>query len=120
MVYSIHDSSKSSVLAFVDLMEPITCLVVTEDNHKNILMGTRKGQLNLVSFNIENHKVVDNEMDTLEGFDDEIIEIHHHLKRTVFVVTLRKVFLCEYEKKGDRITRFSSKKVFYETVNNIV
>lgn len=78
IVYSIKDTTICSVLAFDDLMEPITCLIVTDNSHNNILMGTKKGLLNVVSLNIINSKVHDNELDTLSRFDDEIIEIHQH------------------------------------------
>lgn len=108
------------MIAFPELMEAITILHFLNNKTNDLLIGTRKGSLAIISFQYTNEKVIERMYNVIMKVEEEIVDIIPHLNQSILVCTKKKVILIHYKLISEGTVKILEKKKLFETDSEIV
>jgi hypothetical protein len=120
ILYTKNNQNRAFIMSFLELMEAITTLAASIADENLILIGTKCGLFGQVNFVLKSDGVASQEWIPLRKFEDEIIDIQHHLHNSILVVTLKTIHLLKYEKQKNSVLMLQEDKLIYTTENAIV
>ena len=119
ILYHKSKISKNYILAFSELTEPIMVIKLLSDRINDVIIGTKKGSIAVVSFEYTNGGISEHLYNLLK-FDEEIIDMILHINESLLVCTKRRVILLRYEMAQNTVIKIVENRVLFETESEII
>lgn len=120
ILYNKSDTSKRSILAFPELMETITSISLLNGRTNDLLLGTKKGSLALVSFRFSKDNIADQSYSAILNLQEEVIDIILHLNQLILVCTTKKLVMLRYDAATEGQIKILEKRTLFESDTDII